>query len=75
MTAVPPAWADLLEGLALLATNQNNDISPFHCEHDTLTVMADPSAFTPEELARLDELGFHADPPNDTFHSFRFGSA
>lgn len=71
---MPKAWTDLLEALALLATHQSNDISPLHCEHDQLTVMADPSAFNPEELARLDELGFH--PGDDgTFYSFRYGSA
>lgn len=61
MTAesTPQAWADLLEALTLLARHQSNDISPFHCEHDTLTVMADPEKFTAEELARLDKLGFH----------------
>lgn len=71
--ALPPAWADLIEGLALLAQHQNNDISPFHCEHDTLTVMADPAGFSDEELARLEQLGFEAD--DETFYSFRFGSA
>lgn len=71
----PKAWADLLSGLTLLAAHQNNDISPFHCEHDTLTVMADPAAFTPEELARLDELGFFPHSDGDAFTSYRFGSA
>lgn len=71
---MPKAWDDLIQGLAPLATHQNNEISPFHCFHDELTVMADPSAFTAQELARLDGLGFH---PGDgeTFRSFRFGSA
>jgi hypothetical protein len=71
---LPPAWADLIEGLTLLATQQSNEISPLNCSHDQLTVMADPAAFTPEELARLDELGFIASD-DETFYSFRFGSA
>ncbi len=70
------AWNDLLEGLALLARHPSNDISPLHCEHDTLTVMADSTKFTEEELARLDALGFTPDEDEpSTFYSFRFGSA
>lgn len=76
---MPQAWADLLEGLTLLAKHQNNDISPFNCSHDQLTVMADPAMFTTEEIAHLDDLGFHAGKPGseneETFYSFRFGSA
>jgi hypothetical protein len=71
---LPQAWSDLLEGLALLSKGQSNDISPFHCEHDRLTVCADPARFTTEELAYLDKLGFHPDD-EDCFYSFRFGSA
>lgn len=69
------AWADLIEGLTLLAKHQNNDISPFHCEHDTLTVMAEPSHFSADELVRLDALGFFPSDDGETFTSFRFGSA
>lgn len=76
---LPKAWADLLEALTLLATHQNNEVSPLHCEHDQLTVMADPFAFTADELARLERLGFRAGAPGSdsegTFYSFRFGSA
>ncbi len=72
--ALPQAWADLLEGLTLLARGQSNDISPFNCEHDQLTVMADPANFTAAELVRLDELGF-SPSDDETFYSFRFGSA
>lgn len=73
---MPPAWAQLIEGLTLLAKGQSDDDSPLHCEHDTLTVMADPANFTAEELARLDELGFHAsDEHEGTFTSSRYGSA
>jgi hypothetical protein len=70
----PQAWTDLIEGLTLLAKHQNNDISPLHCEHDTLTVMADPAAFTTDELGRLRTLGFFASE-DETFMSYRFGSA
>lgn len=71
----PRAWRDLIEALTLLAKGQNNDVSPLHCEHDTLTVMADPADFTADELARLDILGFIPDHDTATFTSFRFGSA
>lgn len=73
--ATPPkAWADLIQGLKILATAQSNEISPLHCEHDRLTVMATPDAFTPEELDQLEDMGFL--PGEDqTFYSFRFGSA
>ncbi len=74
-TTVPSAWADLLEAIELLAKHQNNEISPFHCEHDQLTVAADPAAFTDDEIARLDELGFTADVGQECFYSFRYGSA
>lgn len=74
-TETPKPWSDLLEALTLLARGQNNPVSPFHCEHDELTVMADPSAFTEEELARLDELGFFPSGDGEAFHSYRFGSA
>lgn len=71
----PKAWQELLWGLTLLARGQTNDISPLHCEHDTLTVMSDPLEFTPEELTQLAGWGFRAGPDDGTFTSFRFGSA
>lgn len=71
----PKAWAELIKALTTLAKHPSNDLSPFHCEHDRLTVMADPSRFTMEELERLDALGFFANEGEGTFTSFRFGSA
>jgi hypothetical protein len=71
----PKAWQELLWGLTLLARGQTNDISPLHCEHDQLTVMADPMEFAPEEIAQLEAWGFHPGPDEGTFSSFRFGSA
>jgi len=65
----------LLAGLALLATRQNNDISPLYCSHDTLTVCADPAAFTAAEIEWLEGIGFHANRSEETFYSYRFGSA
>ena len=68
------AWTDLAEAIGILAKH-GDPVSPFNCSHDELRVMADPAYFTAEELARLDELGFHADPGNENFYSFRYGSA
>ena len=75
-TGMPQAWADLIEALTLMAKHQINDISPTHCEHDRLYVMADPAQFTPEELARLEELHFDPDSEDEsTFSSSWYGSA
>jgi hypothetical protein len=75
MTAeIPKAWSDLIEGLTLLAKHHTSDISPLHCEHDTLNVMADDGAFTADEIALLDALGFSVHSEGG-FYSFRFGSA
>lgn len=70
---MPKAWADLIEGLTLLA--QHGGLDPLYCEHDKLTVMADPELFTPAELDRLSMLGFFADYQEDVFVSYRFGGA
>lgn len=72
--AMPPAWRNLIDALALLARGQCNDISPLNCTHDTLGVSADPEKFTPEEIAQLEAWGFHVDPEGG-FYSFRYGSA
>jgi hypothetical protein len=71
--ALPQAWRDLLEGLALLATHQTSDISPLNCTHDTLWVSSDPAEYSSEDIVRLDDLGFH--PSDGGFMSYRFGSA
>lgn len=73
-TQPPRAWADLIEAVTLLAQHPANDISPFWCEHDQLHVCADDEAFAPEEIVRLEELGFNRDTEGG-FYSFRYGSA
>lgn len=75
MAGMPQAWRDMINGLTMLARAESNDTRPFHCEHDTLTVMADPDQFTQEELIQLSEWGFEAGPDDGTFTSYRFGSA
>ena len=74
MTTMPPAWADLFEALTLLAQHPADTVSPFNCTHDTLHVLADDNAFTAEEIARLDQLGFMV-ARDGGFYSYRYGSA
>lgn len=71
----PQAWKDLVEALTLMSKGQANEISPTHCEHDEMWVMADPSKFTEEERVKLESLGFFEDEDERSFRSFRFGSA
>ena len=68
------AWQDLIEAIELLSQHPTSSVSPFHCEHDELWVMADPEEFTAEELERLDHLGFFTDGEGG-FKSYRYGSA
>lgn len=72
---MPPAWADLIEALQIMARHADNTDRPLHCEHDELFVGADPRLFTTAELERLQELGFRALYGEYCFHSYRFGSA
>lgn len=74
VTDMPPAWRDLLQGIAILAQHPSDEISPFNCTHDQLAVMADEGAFSPEQIALLERLGFTVDSDGG-FYSFRFGSA
>lgn len=72
------APADFAAALEIFRKDGRLDsISPFHCEHDVLAVMADPSLFTESEIRDLDELGFIVgdEYDDDCFSSFRFGSA
>lgn len=71
---MPPAWAELIEALTILARHPADKLNPTHCDHDTLTVLADPDEFDDAELDRLAELGFDVGSDGG-FRSFRFGSA
>ncbi|CDZ88981.1 hypothetical protein ACQR3W_21745 [Rhodococcus ruber] len=73
----PQAWRDLIGALVKLSKYPSDCVSPFHCEHDTLTVNSDPGCFSSDELAELEKLGFFAGSEYDdqAFTSFRFGSA
>lgn len=73
--AVPKAWKDLAEAIEIFSKYAEGE-RPFHCEHDTLHVMADPAKYTKEELDRLYDLGFYVgEDDEDQFYSFRYGSA
>lgn len=67
-------WKQLGPALELLAKHQTS-AWPFHCEHDVLYVMSDPSKYTEQELEQLSEWGFDADEGGEYFCSFRYGSA
>jgi hypothetical protein len=69
------AWGDLVQAITLLSNHRTDEISPFHCEHDQLFVMADDTKFTADQLAQLEEWGFEVDTENGGFYSFRYGSA
>lgn len=62
---------DLIEALTIMLKHGDVDY-PCHCEHDMLTVYPNSMEFTEEELARLEELGFHEQEHG--FYSFRYGS-
>jgi hypothetical protein len=64
---------DLIEALQLIATRCKPEF-PTWCEHDALHVCVDDELFTPDEIAKLDELGFFVGGEGG-FTSFRFGSA
>lgn len=63
---------NLIKALQIFAKYGNVDY-PTHCEHDKLTVCYSPEDFSEEDIAALDELGFHSD--GESFYSYRFGSA
>jgi hypothetical protein len=49
---------------------------PTHCEHDELWIMGvDRADVSDEDHALLDVLGFQWDEADDSYKSFRFGSA
>ena len=65
----------LIEALQIFLKYGNPDY-PTHCEHDTLWIVGyTQDDFTEEEIAKLDELGFFWSDEDESFQSFRFGSA
>lgn len=72
--ALPQDWADLLQALNLLAKHPAPGSGPIYAAHDQLTVCADETAFTADEIAQLDKLGFPVNREGG-FTSTRFGNA
>ena len=66
--------SDLIEALTILL-KYGNPRNPTHCEHDVLTIgTIDPNDVTPEDRARLDDLGFFVSEAERCFMSYRYGS-
>ena len=52
-----------------------SDECPTWCEHDCLHVCVNPERVSSEDIAELDELGFHmSDDPENDFYSYKYGS-
>lgn len=66
-------WLDLLEALALMAKHPHPGSKPLYCSHDKLGVCADETAFSADEIAVLEKLGFSIDSEGG-FYSFRFAN-
>ena len=68
---------DLIEALTIMLKYGNPEW-PTHCEHDKMSICGiDPADVSAEDVAKLDDLGFHVDNEwgEDQFVSFKFGSA
>lgn len=66
---------DLIEALQIFLKYKNEEW-PTNCLHDELWIMAvGKEEVSPEDQARLDELGFLWDEGDEVWKSFRFGSA
>ena len=68
---------DLIEALVILLRYGNPEY-PTHCEHDELTIVGiDPEDVAPEDIRRLNTLGFFVSPGCEElrFKSFKYGSA
>lgn len=66
---------DLIKALTMFL-KYGNPAYPTHCEHDELWIMdIDPADVSVEDIAELDRLGFHVDEYDDSFKSYKFGSA
>jgi hypothetical protein len=64
---------ELIEAFTIFA--KYTDARCTGCEHDTLYVYVNPAEVSAADIARLDELGFHACAEDENFYSYRYGSA
>ena len=65
---------DLIKALTILL-KYGNPFCPTHCEHDVMTICIDPALVSSDDLRELDRLGIFANNDDDTFMSYRYGSA
>lgn len=66
---------NLIKALQIFLKYGNPDY-PTHCEHDCLWICGiEGSQVSDEDKAQLDELGFFYDKSDDSFKSYRYGSA
>jgi hypothetical protein len=69
---------DLIKALIIfrMYLDETNDICPTHCEHDELWIMGvDPEDVSDADHSELLALGFYVDEYDNSYKSFRFGSA
>ena len=70
--------SDLIEALQIFLKYAIKDVySPTQCAHDTLYIFpgVHHENMDPEDVARLDDLGFHPSSENEgSWYSYRFGS-
>ena len=66
---------ELIEALQMFLAVR--DIAyPTHCEHDEMWICGYAlEDFTPEQVQHLDDLGFFWDEDDESFKSFKYGSA
>ncbi len=67
---------DLIKALQIFLKYDNPNW-PTHCEHDELMIVGDyhPDKMEPEDVKKLDELGFNWSESEEYFYSFKYGSA
>lgn len=75
MPGTEDGFADLIAALTIFARYAPGTACPTHCEHDELRVMVDPAKVSASDIKELESLGFHENEDDETFVSFRFGSA
>lgn len=65
----------LIEALQIFLKYGNPEY-PTHCEHDVMWICGiDCEKVSEEDKKKLDELGFFYDEYDDSFKSYRYGSA
>lgn len=66
---------DLIEALTIFLKYKDEQW-PTHCEHDVLYIIGvTHDEVSVEDRARLEQLGFHWAENDESWQSFRFGSA